>query len=159
MKKTIILLLISGSLQAQNYADSTITLQLTQRMAWWVAKGISINADNRKEPDPLKNFVGSGTRPDSVYNVTLKARLLRDGLELLLTRPLLLSINDYNSIILNSPAISGYTSLKSQIVTRAAGSTNQKQVATWLRDWYLSRENDMLNLYNEEKAKVLKLVQ
>jgi hypothetical protein len=159
MKYILILLFISSTASAQEYKDSTISLLLTQRTAWWVTKAISINAETRKLPDALAPFVGSGTRPDSFFTVTLKAGLIRDGLELLLTRPLLLSLSDYNSIILNTPAIPGYTSLANQIVARANGNSNEKQVAIWLRDWYTGRVAAFTNLYNEEKAAVIRLVQ
>jgi hypothetical protein len=163
MRILIFLLLFSTATQAQvlddRLKDSTITLQLTQRMAAWVAKGISITADTRKQPDALKNFVGSGNNPDSLFTITAKAGLIRAGLELLLTRPLLLTIADYNSIILNSPAIPGYTSLKNQVVSKANGNTSEKQVAIWLRDWYLERESHFAGQYEIEKQRVIKLVQ
>ena len=165
MKYIFILLLISSAASAQmgqqptSYADSTITLRLTQRSAWWVTKGITINADNRKLPDVLKNFVGSGNNPDSTFTVTLKAGLIKEGIELLLTRPLLVAYDDYRSIILGQPAVSGYTSLASQITKIANGNGAQKQAAIWLMDWYNNRVKNFTDLYNEEKNAVIKLVQ
>lgn len=160
MKYTLIFLLAASlNVSAQNYADSTITLQLTQRVAYWVAKGITITADTRKTPDILTGYVGSGTQPDSLFTVTLKAGLLRNGLELLLTRPLLLTLTDYNSIILGVPAIPGYTSLKNQIVSKANGNSDEKQTAIWLRDWYIERESHFATQYEAEKNRIIKLVQ
>ena len=141
---------------AQSYEDSTLTIQSTQRFAWWVTKSIQINADNRKLPDVLRNYVGSGTRPDSTFNVTLKAGLIRDGMELLLTRPLLLSYNDYRSIMMNQPSIANYTRLDQQITTKA---TQGDKAAIWLRDWYVERLKNFTDLYDEEKARIIRLVQ
>lgn len=159
MKRLFFLLLIaSTTATAQNYQDSTITLQLTQRTAWWITKALELQWDNRKLPDVLRAYVGSGTRPDSLFTVTLRAGLVRNGMELLLTRPLLLAIDDYRSIVLNQPAITGYTALATQINTKANGNSSEKQVATWLRDWYLDRVATFQGLYNEEKAEILKRV-
>ena len=154
----IFLTFISFATAAQNYADSLVTIKGTQRLAWWITKSIQLNLDTRKLPDVLKNFVGNGTKPDSVFTVTLKAGLLRDGMELLLTKPLLLSINDYNSLILNTPAITGYTALGTQL-TAIANNGQQKNTARWLLDWYNDRVNDFSKLYTEEKNYVIKLVQ
>jgi hypothetical protein len=142
--------------QPPKWSDSLITITATQRFAWWVTKSIQINADNRKLPDVLTRFVGSGTRPDSIFTVTLRAGLIRDGLELILTRPLLLAYNDYRSIMLGQPTISGYTRLDTQIINQA----NQgRGAAIWLRDWFVERTANFNSLYNEEKERVLKLVQ
>jgi hypothetical protein len=164
MKYIFILLLISSAASAQigqqptSYADSTITLKLTQRSAWWLTKGITINAETRKLPDALKNFVGSGNNPDSTFTVTLKAGLIREGIELLLTRPLLVAYDDYRSIILGQPAVIGYTSLASQL-TKIANNGAQRNTAKWLLDWYNARVANFTDLYNEEKNAVIKLVQ
>jgi hypothetical protein len=160
MKKIIFVLFafIGFAASAQNYADSLITIKGTQRLAWWITKSIQLNADTRKLPDVLKNFVGSGTRPDSVYTVTLKAGLLRDGMELLFSRPLLLSLPDYNSLILGQPAVSGFSNLGTQL-TAIANNGAQRNTAQWLLSWYNGRVNDYSNLYTEEKNAVIKLVQ
>jgi hypothetical protein len=154
----ILFVFISSAASAQNYSDSLITIKGTQRLAWWITKGIQINAETRKLPDALKNFVGSGTRPDSVFTVTLKAGLIRDGMELLLTRPLLLSLTDYNSIILGVPAVTGYTPLGSQLTT-ISNNGAQRNTAKWLLDWYNERVANFSALYTEEKTAVIKLVQ
>jgi hypothetical protein len=160
MKKLLFLLFISNAAIAQDeqpqWQDSTITIQATQRLAWWAANSIDLSWDNRKAPDAFRLAVGSGTRPDSVFTVTIRAGLLQRTLENLLTKPLLLVYNDYRSIILNQPSIPGYTRLDTQIITQA----NQgRGAAIWLRDWYNSRVSQFTAAYDEEKARILKIVQ
>ncbi len=158
MKHLIFLLLLSSTLHAQNYEDSLITLQYKQRTAWWVATAIKNGGqvwENRNMPATLKPFTGSGTRPDSMFTVTIQAKFLRGGLELLLTQPLLLAIDDYNSIIKGLPFVTGYTSLETQIVNMANGNGPQKQTAIWLRDWYIERVKNFTDLYNEQKAAII----
>ena len=159
MKHLLFLLLITTTATAQSYSDSAITIKGTQRLAWWVTKGIQINAENRKLPDVLKPYVGSGNDPDSTFTVTMKAGILQAGIELLLTRPLLVAYTDYRSIILGQPAITGYTTLNAQLTTIANGTGPQKLTAQWLLAWYTERVKNFTDLYNEEKTSVIKLVQ
>ena len=165
MKKLLFVILISISALSygQNYADSLITVQGTQSLAFWVTKSIKINADTRKLPDIFKTFVGSGNNPDSLFTVTMKAGLLRAGIELLIAQPVGLALNDYRSIVLNQPAIVNqwgtYTSLSSQLTTLANGNGAQKLTAQWIITWYNNRKAAYTELYNKEKAAVIKLVQ
>ena len=161
MKKLLFTFLLFAELKAsaQNYYDSTITLTLTQRAAIWITKSIVITPETRKQPDVFKPYVGSGNNVDSLFSVTLKAGFVRDGMELLLTRPLLLALSDYYSIILNSPAVPGYTALGTQITTISSGNGAQKLTGAWLLAWYNQRVLDFQSLYNSEKAGVIRLVQ
>lgn len=161
MKKVLLIIFVifAQKASAQNYYDSSITVTLTQRSAIWITKSIIITPETRKQPDVFKPYVGSGNNVDSLFSVTLKAGFIKDGMELLLTRPLLLALTDYYSIILNSPAIPGYTGLGSQINTIANGNGAQKLTGAWLLSWYNQRVSDFQNLYNSEKAGVIRLVQ
>jgi len=147
---------------AQDYGDSTITLTLTQRTAWWIARGMkdNFNPDNAEEyftvRAALKKAVGSGNNPDSVFTATIKAVYIKNAMELLVSRQLTFSIDDYNSIMLNSPSIPGYTALQNQIVSKANGNSAQKQTAIWLRDWFIERKQNFAELYTEEKARIIK---
>lgn len=157
MKKALLSIILAFSLsaQAQTWQDSTITITATQRLAWWVANSLELTWETRKAPDALRTAVGSGTRPDSVFTVTLRAGLLQRAMENLLTRPLLLAIADYRSIFLNQPSVTGYTALATQITNQA----NQgRGAAIWLRDWYTGRVADYDRLYNEEKNRIIKIV-
>jgi hypothetical protein len=158
-----LLLITVGGLAQEvepQWKDSTITIQATQRLAWWAANSIVLDWTNRKAPDDFRLAVGSGTRPDSVFTVTIKAGLLQRTLENLLTRPLLLVYDDYRAIVLgrqaNNNLIPGYTRLDTQISAQANAGNG---AAIWLRDWYTERLGQFQNAYNEEKERVLKKVQ
>ena len=169
MKNLIIIAAIFCSIaaSAQNYADTLITVQLPRVAAWWVTKSIEsqITANNYRDIAIFKPYVGDSTKPDSLFTVTLKAGYIKSALELLITRPLELALSDRLKIIDNqrvnstAVAITGYTGLAAQIVTLANGNGAQKNVAVWLRDWYISRTQDFLNLYRDERNNVIKLVQ
>ena len=157
MKYLLILFtLISVTAGAQNYADSTITITSTQRLAGFIARAIREKPswEDRKMPDVMKNFVGSGNNQDSVFTVTIKARHLFAGISQLIDRPLLLMYSDYRSIMMNLPVIVGYTPMVTQIQTIAAGITSQKLAAQWVIDMYQQRVNAYNALDTEEKSAV-----
>lgn len=159
MKKAFIAIaiLFSISASAQNYNDSTITLQLTQRAAWYLGFYIKHQGvwTDRTAPVTLKNYVGSGNNQDSLFNVTLKAGYIKGMIELLLSGPNEVTQADRLSIINNSSSIPGYTALSSQIVTIANGSGAQKNTAIFIRDYYLQRLADFAALRAENKASVI----
>jgi hypothetical protein len=154
MKKIIILLLISASAFGQNFDDSTITIQLTQRAAYWIGNGVRISPEwsNRKIPDIFKSYVGNGTKPDSLFTVTLKAKFLIKGIDLLMGSRTQVGMNDYRAIISNMPTVQGYTGLASQIVTKASQGD---LTAIYIRDWYNSKVALFQALYEAEKAAVI----
>jgi hypothetical protein len=163
MKKALfaIAILFSISASAQdlpNYSDSNITLQLTQRAALYVGRGIqqSFTWNNRLAPATLKNYVGSGLQLDSLFSVTLKAGYIKQMIELLINGSNEAVQVDRLSIINNSPAIPGYTSLASQIVTKANGNTSEKQVAIFIRDYYNQRVADFAAVRAEVISDVIK---
>jgi hypothetical protein len=159
MKKLIYIfaILFAFNANAQNYSDTSITVQLPQRFAFYIARHIESNltVQTRTLPDVLKPYLGGGKKLDSLFTVTFSAGLLRGGLEQLLTSPLLVVLDDYNKTINNSPAIPGYTSLATQIVQKANGTSNQKAVAQWLLDWYNERVANFSALLNENRQRIV----
>jgi hypothetical protein len=149
-----IFLFISFAGYGQGFDDSTITVQLSQRMAYWVGNGIRLSPEwaNRKIPDTFKDFIGNGVRPDSLFTVTLKAKFLKKGIELLLSSQTQIAVSDYRSILFNQPAIVGYTGLASQVATKA---TQGDLTAIFLRDWYNERVALFQAIYDAEKAAVV----
>ena len=146
----IIFAFITFSAAAQNYADSNITVQLSQRSAYWIATHVknNFNFDVRKMPEILAPYVGSGTRPDSLFNVTLQAKYIKGLIEILFSSPTATAIDDYNSIIFNTPVVPGYTALATQVVSVAAGNGSQKLTAQWIVDFYNNRKSEFNNLRN-----------
>src|SRR5690242_21632988 len=109
-----------------NYGDTTITLTLTQRSAVYIGfyiKNYKLSWANRLMPSVLKPYVGTGTHLDSVFSVSLKASYITGMVDLLLTGQDEAVQADRLSIINNSPNISGYTALATQILNKANGSS------------------------------------
>lgn len=148
MKKILLAatILISLSVKSQNYADSTITLTLTQRSAIYVGQYIKTNTSaawtNRLTPSVLRPYIGSGSNLDSTFSVTLKADYIRGMIELLLGSQNEVVQADRRSIIDNAPSVPGYTALSTQIVNKANGNSSEKQTAIYIRDYYLQRLSD-----------------
>ena len=69
---------IQVSAQETNYSDSSITLVLTQRTAYWVGAYIKNRFEwsERNAPTQLRNYIGSGADEDSVFTVTFKSKYL-----------------------------------------------------------------------------------
>lgn len=159
MKYTIICLLISFNLSAQNYADSAISIVGTQRLAYWIGQHVkqSFAWSNRNAPTILQPYIGSGTRPDSVYNVTLnKASFLYEALDLIISQPLQISYADYRSIMLNTPSIPTYQGIIAQIIAKANNANDpQQQTAIWLRDKYQTRTAKLDAVYQDQKQSVI----
>lgn len=144
----IVFAFISFSASAQNYADSNITVQLSQRSAYWISTHVRNNFtfDVRKMPEILSPYVGSGTKPDSLFNVTLQAKYIKGLIEILFASPTATEIDDYNSILFNIPVVPGYTALSNQVVAISNGNGSQKLTAKWIVDFYNSRKTDFNNL-------------
>jgi hypothetical protein len=134
---------ITFSAHAQNFADSNITVQLSQRSAYWISTHVLNNFtfDVRKMPEILAPYVGSGTKPDSLFTVTLEAKYVTGLIELLFSSATAVAIDDYNSIIYNTPTVPGYTALATQVVTKAA-SGNQRATAQYIVDYFNRRKAD-----------------
>lgn len=147
----------NGKSQEVNYGDSSITLVLTQRTAYWVGQYIRTNFqwNERNAPNDLKISIGSGNNPDSVFTRTFKAKYLLWAMDAIISQPLGVSYTDYRSIVMNQPSVPGYTALVTQINTIANGNGAQKLTATWLKDQYALRTTSFDNLYLEQKNKTV----
>ncbi len=122
-----------------NYADTLITLQLTQRAAVYIGyytRNYKLSWANRNAPTIFKSYVGTGTHLDSLFTVTLSAWYVTGMIDLLLTGQNQVVYADQQSVIFNSPTISGYTALATQITNKANGSTSEKNVATYILSYY-----------------------
>ncbi len=153
MKKVFIAIAILFSLSAtaQNYNDTLVTVQLTQRAAWYIGfyiKNLPLDNiwENRLTPTTFKPYVGSGTNPDSLYSVSVKSSYIKGMVELLLSGQNEVVQTDRLSIINASPTIGGYTSLATQIVNKAAGNTSEKLVAQYILDFYNLRVTQLAAL-------------
>lgn len=138
---TIIAIALCFTAKAQNYKDSLITVQLTQRAAYYVGNYVRTQNvwGNRLAPEQLRPFIGSGTNPDSLFTVTVKADFITGMLEGLLGSPAQVSTDDRRSIVFNDPAVPGYTALATQVVGLASGNGPQKLVAQFIVDYYNQR--------------------
>lgn len=156
---TAIALFFALSTFAQDYGDSSITLTLTQRCTYWIGQYVKTQFtwQERNAPTQMKNYIGSGNAPDSIIaNVTFKAKYLLGALEGLISNPQGVSYTDYRSIVLNQPAVSGYTGLVIQINAKANSSTDpQRFTAQWMKDEYAKRTTAYDNLYQEQKNAVV----
>lgn len=158
MKYIIILLIISVQATAQDYGDSALTITATQKLSYWIGAHIKNNFQwsERNAPTQLKNYIGSGTNPDSlIVGVTFKAKYLAGALEALISQPLQVSYADYRSIVLGMPSITGYTNLVTQINAIASGNSAQKNTAAWLKDKYKERTDAYTALYEEQKQQTI----
>lgn len=132
-----------------NYWDSTISLILTQRAAIYIGQSIKKTFDwkNRSAPDKLKTYIGSGTNYDSVLGVvTLKSSLIKGMVDLLFDLPESMVEKDKLSIINNTPAVPQYIALQNQLNQKANGSSGEKDVSIFLRDYLLQRVNFYIGL-------------
>ncbi len=166
MKKIIVLIVLPIAIgiplltTAQDYSDSLITFKCKQKTAFWVAAFVKqqYNWDNKNEknaPTQLRPYVGSGENMDSVFTVTMKAKYLLGAMELLISQPLMMVYDDYRSIVLGTPTVSGYTGLAAQITTIANGSGPQKATAEYLKKNYFDRVDQIYAPYAENKQRIL----
>ena len=161
MKYILILfaVFIGVSAKAQNYGDSSITLTLTQRTAYWVGQYIRVSFqwNERNAPTQLQPYIGSGNAPDSLLGtVQLKAKYILGAMDALISQPLSVSYTDYRKIMMNQPSTPGYTALITQVNTKANNINDpQHLVAQWLSEQYQARTAAFENLYNEQKTNVI----
>jgi hypothetical protein len=159
MKKALLALsiLFSISAKAQNYSDSTVTLTLTQRAAVYIGYAVKnqFSWANRNAPTQLQPYIGSGANLDSLFTVGVKASYIVGLVEGLLAGPNEAVQADRLKIINNSPTTPGYTSLASQIVSKASGNTSEKQVAQFILDYYNQRVTDFSNLRTQVISNVV----
>jgi hypothetical protein len=141
--KYVFLFLLFVSLKSSAQVDSsnlTITVQLPVKAIVLYGNYISesVTWAERKTPDILLPVIGSGTKPDSLVTVVVKTGPLFMFISRVISERYA-SINTVAlSIFNNSPAITGYTALFTQISAKAAGNTSEKAAATYLVNRYNS---------------------
>lgn len=168
MKKLIFIfaILFSINVKSQGIEDSTITIQAPRVFGWYIAKGIlqGFNQKNYRMLDVLKPYVADSTKPDSLFTVSLKVKYVKDAVEMLLAAQCevvfldRLKIMNNQRVAATAAAISGYTGLESQIITKANGNTSEKDEAVYLRDWYVERRNNFAALWRENRNDVINAV-
>ncbi len=165
MKKilTAIAILFSFSAIAQSdslmntYKDKPISIKVPLKAVVLYANyaAETMTWERRKEPDYYKPLIGSGTKPDSLINITLSASALAE-FAIRLTGERYGGIDAINhSIFNNSPAITGYTALFTQVVTIANGAGAQKNAAEYVVWKYNQYSATMTNMANEMYIKGL----
>lgn len=137
--------------------NDPITLTLMEKAAFWVGYPIqkSFDWNNRNAPTQLKTYIGDGTTPDRVFSVTLKSKYILDMVIGLLNSHLEIGYADYRSIILNQPAVPGYTALTTQLTQKANGSSSEKDTAQWLIDQYNILKANYKTAYDDQKAELI----
>lgn len=130
----------------QTYADKTITVKIplkgvvlyanyaAEKMTW----------DNRNAPDGFKPLIGSGTKPDTLINVTITAGQLAEYIIRLTGERYGVIHEVVNSLFHNSPVIVGYTDLFTQVVTKANGNGTEKNAAQYVV-WRYGKYSDTMD--------------
>lgn len=166
MKKiiTIIAILFSLNVSAQTdstaYKDSVLNSYANNQMPLVLpVKAISLYAyyysrnfswDNRLAPDAFKLLIGTGTKPDSLVHITLTAKQITDFAQNLQGERYGAVYNYARSIFENSPAISGYTPLITQLLTLGiSGTQDQKNGFTYINTKYGAYSTNLTNLINQ----------
>lgn len=175
MKTIITAIAIIFSLSASAQSDSTaiadsiqmshqnevVTVKLPVKAIVLYAYYFSqnFNWNNRKAPDNYKSLIGTGTHPDSLVTVTVTAKDLSDFVDNV-TGERYGAIKEYaESVFNNSPAISGYTALFTQIVTIANGNSSQKNAAKYMVWRYQKYTNNLTSLINQYYSQGLYWIQ
>lgn len=115
--------------------------------------------DKRDAPDGYKGLIGSGTKPDSLVTLTIPALTLSDFIDNVYGERYG-AISAYaQSVFNNTPAISGYTALFTQIVSIANGNTSQKAAANYMIWRYNRYTGNLTNLINQYYSKGLYWIQ
>lgn len=110
-------------------------------------------------PAAYKPFAGSGTKPDSLVIVTITAKDLSDFIDNVMGERYG-AIKDYaESVFNNTPPITGYTALFTQIVTIANGNSGQKNAANYMIWRYNRYTSNLTNLINQYYSKGLYWIQ
>jgi hypothetical protein len=129
------------------FKNSTISVQVPVKAVVLYAYYMSQypSWENRKAPDYFLTIIGTGTKPDSLVNVTVTA----DNLAVFAMK---LSAERYGtinttarSIFNNSPAISGYTALFTQVANKANGNTGEKGAAQYVVAKYNAYSTSLTN--------------
>ena len=151
---------IADSIQ-NSHASEPITVKIPVKAIILYAYYFSQNFswDNRKAPDDYKGLIGSGTKPDSLVTVTVAAKDLSDFVDNVHGERYG-AIKDYaQSVFNNTPAISGYTALFTQVVTIASGNGTQKNAANYMVWRYNKYTGNLTNLIQQYYSKGLYWIQ
>lgn len=151
---------IADSIQ-NSHANEAITVKLPVKAVVLYAYYFSQNFDwaNRKAPDSYKPLIGSGTQPDSLVTVTVVAKDLSDFVDHV-NGERHGAIKDYaESVFNNTPAISGYTALFTQVVSIASGNTSQKNAANYMVWRYNRYTGNLTSLIQQYYSKGLYWIQ
>lgn len=154
MKKILATLLVFSCLQSFAQIDSaSLTLSVQLPVKGIVLYGAYVSEvpswSERKTPDALLPLIGSGTKPDSLVNVTVKAGTLFTFIQKMLSERYGAIYTPAQSIFNNNPVITGYTGLFSQIVTKANGNTSEKAAATYVVNQYNAYTSALTSAYND----------
>lgn len=167
MKKLILILSIFFSTTAFAQLDSTgvvdstmneyskkniaLTLPLKGIVLYAYYAQETVSWDRRKEPDTFKPLIGSGTKPDSLINVTVNGRLIADFVIKMQGERHGVIDGVIKSVMNNQPAIPGYTALVTQVVNKQAnGTADEKKAAEyiiWRYNKYTALMTSILNSY------------
>lgn len=161
MKKILLLIIVVAPLlgRSQSYEDSILTVKLPQRfsfyLGYWLKATLSI--DNRDMPNQIIPYFGKNEKPDSLFTVSIKAKMLQGGLMYLMAGSSAATGDDYFKTVKNYPAIANYTSLETQIVQKANNEKDaERNTAKWLLDWFVEKRKDAKQFYDNEKQLMTK---
>lgn len=137
-------------------ASQTITVQLPVKAivlqsAFWSE---TPTWADRKAPDQMLTLIGSGTQPDSLVTVSIKASQLLSFVKRLASERYGMIGTTARSILNNVPSITGYTNLVSQITTKATSGT-QQAAANYIKNGYTAYSAILSALYDEYYQKGL----
>lgn len=151
---------IADSIQ-NSHANEPVTVKLPVKAIVLYAYYFSQNFkwENRLAPDSYKGLIGSGTKPDSLVTVTVAAKDLSDFVDNV-NGERHGAIKDYaESVFNNTPAITGYTALFTQVVSIASGNTTQKNAANYMIWRYNRYTGNLTSLIQQYYSKGLYWIQ
>lgn len=157
MKKILFLLALFIAVRSSAQIDSagqniTVLLPVKGVVLYGYMLSTRLDWSQRKAPDVLAGLIGSGNQPDSVVTVVTKAGQLGDFLNWLQSQPYGSANAVIRSILSNSPAITGYTALTTQVVNKANGNSSEKAAATYIVSRYNFYQAYLTDQYNRAYA-------
>ena len=141
------------------YAESPVTVTVTQFFASILLNSFEPTYEKADLIDAVKPFAGSGTKPDSTFTVSVKAKHLWTAINYIMTAPSVSGYENFAKYILNQKiggtgaAITGYTALRTQIINKANSATAERFAAQWIVQQYTERENALNALLLEDRGR------
>ena len=136
-----------------SYANNLMPLKIPVKAIGLFANYFKQNNavwENRLKPDFFKPYIGSGTKPDSLVNISLTAKEITEFAQNLQGERYGAVYNYARSIFENSPAITGYTPLITQLFTLGiSGTADQKNGFTYINVKYGAYSTNLTNLINQ----------